>query len=509
MKIFLGLGALALLIGGLMWKLDAGGTAKAEEISANTLFTVKRDDLVITVTENGYLKAKNSVKIKPEFNRSAEISWLIEEGEEVVEGDVLVEFDKTELEQQVADTENLLVQREMELEGAQANLEIQQRDNKAAKQKNELALEVKKKLLERYVDGDAPNERRKMELAAEKAKSQFERTQEQYESVPQLEEEGFLTRIEAEMERINLREAEIGAGNAAKDLELWLKYTYPMELAQKESDVRDAERELENTEAKATISLRDKEARLEQLKRHVTTTQTRLDELKEELGKMVIEAPSGGLVHYGDPERPWRRDEVKVGNRFRRGNVIATLPDLSEMQILVQVHEADIGLVAPDARVIVTVESLPGLSFEGKVTEVASVATSTGWGSESQTFKVEVTMDAADVEMKAGVTARAEIQVETVEDVLQVPIHAIVAEGGRHFCFVYADGEVSERTVEIGKNNAHFVSVLSGLEEDEKVLLYDPRQGGYSDGEAAEDGEDEPAGDGSMASGMAAMGGSN
>ena len=84
-------------------------------------------------------------------------------------------------------------------------------------------------------------------------------------------------------------------------------------------------------------------------------------------------------------------------------------------------------------------------------------------------------MEPIEIEMRAGVTSRAEIQVEEITDALQVPIHAVWPEGERHFCFIHEDGTVLERDVVVGKNNAHYVEILDGLKEGEEVLLHDPR----------------------------------
>ena len=81
-------------LGFAAWKAVEARSTPAVEISTASLFKVKRDTLAITVTENGYLKAKNSLNMKPKFKRQGTINWLIEEGTEVVEGDILVEFEK-------------------------------------------------------------------------------------------------------------------------------------------------------------------------------------------------------------------------------------------------------------------------------------------------------------------------------------------------------------------------------------------------------------------------------
>src|SRR5262249_51709714 len=159
--------------------------------------------------ENGYLTAKNNANVKPKFKGQGTITWLIEEGKTVAAGDLLVELDKTQLETQVTDLENQLAQYQIERDAAQANLEIQERDNTASIEKADLALQMAQLTLERYEKGDAPNEERKLKLADEKAVSALERAKERFQEVPELVKQGFLTRIQEEEERINVREAEI------------------------------------------------------------------------------------------------------------------------------------------------------------------------------------------------------------------------------------------------------------------------------------------------------------
>jgi len=213
------------------------GTGKAEAAgpgaSSSSLFTVARGDLRMAIEENGYMSAKDNVKISPKFQGEGKIMVLVEEGKTVAPGDVLIEFDKTQLEQQINELENSLVQYEIELEAAKANLEIQERDNQASIEKAELGQQMAQLTLERYQQGDAPNELRKLNLEAEKAKSALDRAKERYEQVPALKEQGFLTAIQEEEERIRVREAEIGDENARVDLQLHETYTARMDLKKK------------------------------------------------------------------------------------------------------------------------------------------------------------------------------------------------------------------------------------------------------------------------------------
>jgi HlyD family secretion protein len=462
------------------WGRWTGGSAEAAGGgAASTRVRVARGDLLIAIEENGYLTAKDNVKIAPKFKGQGTITVLIEEGKSVVPGDVLVEFDKTQLEQQISELDNSLVQYEIELETARANLEIQERDNLATIEKAELKLQMAQLTLERYVQGDAPNELRKMRLAAEKATSELERAKDRFQQVPALVEQGFLTRTQEEEERIRLREAEINDENARRDLELYEAYTTRMELTQKQADVKDAERELENARKKADINLKERQAMVQQRDRQVQSTKSRLEQQRTELGHYTIKSENPGIVHYGDPEQTWWRDDIKVGSTVYQGRTLITIPDLTTMQVLIQVHEADIDDIRLDLPVVITVDARKGESFGGKITEIASVATAASWTDESnKTFKVKVTLDAPTSELRAGVTAKAQIEVETLTDVLYLPIHAVVPEGGKHLVFVPAGERTEQREVKIGKNNSHHVQLVEGLAEGDEVLLYDPRADG-------------------------------
>ena len=495
MKILLLMVVLAAVAGGLWRYTDlAAPSASASEPRAESLYSVRRGTLDITVSENGYLKAKNDVKIKPEFQREATITWLVDEGREVVEGDLLCEFDKSELDTQIDELQTTLIQFRNELEAAQAELEIQRRDNLADVERAEFELEVAKLTLERYTRGEAPNERRKMQLAAEKAESDYTRAKERFEQAPLLHEQGFLTKSAVEEERIRVREAEINQENAFEDLRLFDTYTHPMELRQRENAVRDAERTLTNAQEKATINLKEKQARVSRSEAQVKSTETRLTKLEEEFAQMTIRAPQAGIVHYGDPARPWYREEIRVGNRVRRGNTIVTLPDLSVMQVLVQIHEADIDLVRIGQEVLVTVESAKSRVFPARVTQIDSVASENWMDEANKTFGAEVTLEPTDLEMRSGITALAAIQVEKLENVAYVPIHAVISEGANHYCFLPKEGAFEQRRVVIGKNNQHYVEVSEGLAVGEKILLYDPRAGEPTEAAEEEEEEAEPAG---------------
>ncbi|HUR28790.1 MAG TPA: efflux RND transporter periplasmic adaptor subunit [Planctomycetota bacterium] len=470
--------------GGWRWLGPGAASTSSIAFAAESIATASVKPMLITITEDGYLKAKNSVEVKPEFDGQGKLTWLMEEGKAVKKDDKLAEFDKTEVQQRLDDITNDLTVKETAAETSRAELEIERRDGGALVEAAEFTRSMAKMKIDKHLQGEGPNELRKAKLAAEKAASEFSRATERYRQVPELEREGFLTKTQAEEEKIRLREAEIGKENAEKELELYIAYTEPMAIAELENSVKDTERVLTNAREKAQINLKDREARVTNADRQVKSTRQRQEKLQKHLTQMTIISPIDGILHYGDPRNRWWGEQIKVGNDFYSGNTLFTLPDLREMQAVVRVHEADIDQLKLELPVTVTLESLKGRSLKGKVTEIATVANS-DWG-DAKTFEVVVTLEPTEDPLRAGVTAKAEILVETLPDCLVIPIHAAFAEGGKHFAFVLNATGFEKRELELGKNNVYLVNVTKGLTEGERVLLFDPRQNG-SGGESAKD----------------------
>jgi HlyD family secretion protein len=453
------------------------GGKGADAADGESEHVVRKTSLLITVTEKGHLKATDSVNIVPQFRRQGTILSLIDEGKSVQEGEILVEFDKTEVQTQIDELENQLIQYETELDAARASLEIQEKDNDSQVKAAEVALERARLELERYEQGEGPNEHRTKKLDVERAESEFTRARDKYEQVPDLLEKGYLTQDQAEEERFRLRESEINLENRKSELTLFETYTRPMEIARLHSEHETKERDLARTQETAQINVKEKQARITQHERQVQSTRDRLTKHRKEHEQMTMKAPKPGIVLYGDPSRPWEKDRIKVGNQVYSGMTVLTIPDLTSMQCLIQIHEADINHIAMGQACTLTIDTHKGQTFTGKVARVAQVATS-NWdsGPDNRRFEVVVDLDSLEgVEIRSGVSARVQIHVDEVKDVLTVPLHAVHADAGEHFCFVSKGGAIERRAVKVGRNNDHFVILLEGVAAGEAVLLYDPR----------------------------------
>src|SRR5262249_7425939 len=102
---------------------------------------------------------------------------------------------------------------------------------------------------------------------------------------------------------------------------------------------------------------------------------------------------------------------------------------------------------------------------------------SSGGTSGVKVFDVTVQIEEKDQRLKPGLTATLDIIVEQQQDVISIPLAAVVSRQGEHFVLVPNSGKVEERKVLRGPSTDHNVIVKEGLRAGEQVILGPPLAG--------------------------------
>ena len=471
------LAALVILVTGAgagYWYLAPG--SDPEDEGAKGTHVVRRQSLKITLTERGTLKAKSSTLIRAETH--AKLAWMVEEGSSVKEGDILIKLDKTDAGQRLEQYVSQITQLEAELKSATTEEQIQVDQNKTDFEKSRLTLEIARVEHTKLIKNDIPSEVRKKELAIAKADTAVAREKDKLQANEQLLQEDFVTVNDVKEAKLRLREAQDNLLTAKMELQSYDDYTRPLEIRKKESAVTEAERGLERTKKKGEAQLVAKNARVQQKQLSLTRTKQRHKKQAETLEKMSIKAPTDGTALIGDPNNPWNNRNIKVGAQVWRRMILMTLPDLSEMTVVVHIHEADISQVRVGMTALVTSETKKNAIFNGKVSKIDPVANAGqrnfGGGNNVKRFKVEVLLEGKHLELKTGTSARVELQIGAVEDVLAIPVQAVQIVEGKQFCYRLSNGEPERVVVESGRSNDTMVEIKSGLEEGDRIVLYAP-----------------------------------
>jgi len=202
------------------------------------------------------------------------------------------------------------------------------------------------------------------------------------------------------------------------------------------------------------------------------------DDLREQLEKCTIHAQKSGLVVYGSGRDDyWRGEEaIREGASVRERQAIITIPDMTRMAVDVKIHETYIKKVRKGQKARVTVDAFPDKVLTGEVTKVSVLLDSQNrWmNPDLKVYGVTVALDGTHDWVKPGMSARVEILVSKLPDVIQIPVQAVLLHEGKQVCYVAGGLKPERREVEIGEFTDEFIEIKHGLKEGEKVLLRPP-----------------------------------
>ncbi len=153
-------------------------------------------------------------------------------------------------------------------------------------------------------------------------------------------------------------------------------------------------------------------------------------------------------------------------------SLVMTLGDIQKVFVRGKVDEADIGLVKLGLPARITAESFKDKVFHGRVTQISPIGVEKD---NVTTFEVEVSIDNPGQELKANMTANAEIVLDEHADALIIPEAAITYDTQKQASVDVADpaAEKGRRTVKVkvGIGNGTKTEVLEGLKQGDRVVL--------------------------------------
>lgn len=248
--------------------------------------------------------------------------------------------------------------------------------------------------------------------------------------------------------------------------------------------------ELETAEANYLTT----KASYESAQANVLQSKAQLREVLETLYKTTIYSPMDGIVTQLNVELA----ERVLGSGFTQGTNIMTIADLSNMEAVVDVDENDVVLVSVGDTANVKVDAFRDKVFHGVVTEIGNSAKSAGLGTQEQVvnFSVKIKMIDLDPNLRPGMSCNADIETETVEDVLSVPIQSVtvrtdiptdndttkvdgeeemsdemqMSNKPEEVVFVVENGKAKIVRVKAGISDDNFLEIQSGLDEEQEVV---------------------------------------
>jgi HlyD family secretion protein len=211
-------------------------------------------------------------------------------------------------------------------------------------------------------------------------------------------------------------------------------------------------------------------AKIAQAQAQVAQDQANLKQLEEQLSYTDIISPLDGIVLSRDVQMGDAVSSILVLGSS--ATLVMTLGDTSEVYVKGKVDESDIGKVYLGQPARIKVESFKDKTFTGKVTKISPMGVEKD---NVTTFEVRVSIQNPGGELKAEMTANAEIILEEHKNVLQIPEGAILYDKDKKASVEIPDPKGKEGknklAVNIGISNGAKTEVLSGLKEGDQVVL--------------------------------------
>jgi len=304
----------------------------------------------------------------------------------------------------------------------------------------------------------------------------------------ELDKEEILAQVRAQQATVEAAEASVLSAQA--DLEraqvdaqgpdiptLKLAYDRAQKMA-KEGVVSEASRDDAERNYVMAVNKRDVaraqlsvlKAKISQAKAQAATARAQLNQLREQYDYTTIVSPIDGVVLSRDVEIGDAVSSILVLGST--ATLVMTLGDTSEVYVKGKVDESDIGKVYLGQPARIKVESFKDKTFNGKVTKISPMGVEKD---NVTTFEVRVSINNPGGELKAAMTANAEIILEEHKNVLQIPEGAIIYDKDKK-SFVEIpnpsakDGK-KKIAVNIGISNGAKTEVLGGLKEGDQVVL--------------------------------------
>jgi HlyD family secretion protein len=258
--------------------------------------------------------------------------------------------------------------------------------------------------------------------------------------------------------------------------DLFLQYEFIKTAEESLSKHLEALRELDRARKAAVAKLAQLEAKLKSSQAQYNVQKRQRSDLQEQLGKCEIKATKPGLVVYGaggDENNYYGEERIREGATVRERQAIITIPDLTRMIMKVGIHESYIKKIRKGLTSRITVDAFPDKVLTGEVSKVGVLPDSQNrWMSpDLKVYMTTIQIDGTQDWLKPGMTAKGQVMVQHLDNVVYIPVQAVIPSRGKQQCKVVREGRTELREIELGEFNDEFIEVKKGLKEGEDVAL--------------------------------------
>ncbi len=403
-------------------------------------YEVKSGKLPVTVVERGGLESSKNEDVYSQVEGQTTIISIKPEGSKVGKGDLVCELDSATLR------DNRTTQ------------EITTQSAEALFKQAKLTREVTQVAVIEYREGTYKQEYENIKSEIELAKANLTRAEQRYDYSVEMAAKKYIPETQKISDRFTLQQCKFNLEQSQTKLHVLETYTKGKTIKELEADVEKAISDEKSKESTWKLETQ------------------KLDKYIRQIDQCKMFAPGDGLIVYAnDPNRFGGGNSVQIeeGASVRERQKIFSLPDISHMRVNTKVHESMVDRVVPGQRALIRVDAFPGEVMTGKVDSVAPLPDPNSFfSSDIKVYSTFISIDNGSTSLRPGMTAQVEILVTELENVMAVPVQAILPDKGKDYVFVkMADGTYDRHEVELGTTNDKLIELKKGVKVGEMVAL--------------------------------------
>jgi len=449
-------------------------------------YTVKREPLRVELSIRGSFEAQTTaeVAVRPQVWQTLEVQSAVEHGATVQKGQVVVQFDCKKIDEEIADLKLKQALGELALKQAAENLKALEASTPLDLKQAERSRQIAQEDLEKFVRTDRALGERSAEFNLKQAEQMLEYEREELRQLEKMYKADDLTE---ETEEIVLKRQR----NAVKAAEFRLEVakahyhdTMKFDLPRRGESIQQAAVRADLSAAKARVllprALDQARRELERLKIERAREAERLKKLEADRQALTVKAPIDGVVYYGRFTRGrWSGAEaaaesLRPGSSVTKHTVLMTIVQPRPLMLRGTVSEGELRKVRKGLAGVVEPAAFPFVKLPAVIEQVAAVPSA----ADSFEVRISVKLDSAAPPIVPGMNGTARFVVYRQEKALVVPARAVFSEPDepQPYLFLLAkDGKPRKQPVRVGHTADDRVEILTGLREQDRVLLERPK----------------------------------
>jgi HlyD family secretion protein len=426
---------------------SCGGDGKQASGVESLFHKVEYGDFSFTVVEPGEVESSSNVdvfcEVKSRNSSGTVILEIVPEGTWVDTDDFICKLDDSELQ-------NQLLKEQIDLNNAEAQYIQAEADHENAK----LALQE-------YESGTFPQEVKQYQSEEFVSRENLRRAEEFLSFSVKLAARDYISEVQLEADRFAVEKARKELEVSVTKLEVLQTLTRLKRLNELKAKLRSSR---VDQNSKQTI---------------LALAKDKLEEIRQQIAKCVVRAPSSGQVVYGNRQSKSSDDIlIEEGRPVREKQVIVRLPDPGKMHVVAKVNESRIDRISVGQKAKIKLDAFARMTLAGEVSEISEYPLPSRHYLMAHIKEYATVVDILDPpeELRPGMTSEVTIVAEELKNVLQVPLQAILEKDKGFYCLVGDNMKNLEaKPVELGSANEQFVVIKRGLMAGLSVAM-NPRQ---------------------------------